>query len=290
MPITSESVNQITESFYDGAEQVPTRYKQAFAERNDDVPSIREAAIYGVSTLSEWNTGDMPQARLHTLGAKSINYTEWALQLRIRKRNAKDNPQLVADGVSALGRAVEQTKALICAALINGGFSTTTVIPGNKSLYATDHPTAVGTRSNKLNSACDLAAIFAAHNLARNWVDYDGSDYDLADLGWNLMHPTVPGLEQTVGQALGSAVTSDQNQLNLASSYNITQIPWSRIADPTHWHFWSKAVKPGVWWERDPIEDTMDIDEDSREVKLSLDAAWAAYVRGQPTGAIGSDS
>lgn len=290
MPLTQESANQVTEAFYDGADMVPQKYKDAFQYRDDDVPSIREAAVYGVTALEEWPSGDLPQARLHTLGSKAINYVEFGLQLRIRKRHVKDNPMYLRDGVAALGRAVENTKAMIAAVVLNGAFTTATCIPGSKPLYATDHPTKGGVRVNKLATVADLAGIFAAHALARNWVDYDDVPFDLADLGWNIIHPTAAGLEQMIGQAIGSSVTSDQNQVNLASSYNLTQIPFSRITDATHTHMWSKAIKPGVWWDRDSIEETMEADEDSREVKISVDGAWACYLRGQPTGAIGFDS
>jgi hypothetical protein len=290
MPLTQESATQVTEAYYDGAEMVPQKYRQAFLDRDDDVPSIREAAVYGITALEEWPSGDLPQARLHTLGTKSINYVEFGLQLRIRKRQVRDNPMYLRDGIMALGRAVENTRSIICAAVLNNAFSTATCIPGSKPLYATDHPTKGGTRSNKLSSAPDLAGIFAAHTLARNWVDYDDSPYDLADLGWNIIHPTASGLEQMIGQAIGSQVTSDQNQVNLAGSYNLTQIPYSRITDATHAHMWSKAVKPGVFWERDGVEETMDADEDSKEIKVSIDVAWGVYLRGQPTGAIGFDS
>lgn len=292
MPITSESVTTVTEAFFDGGAQVPQKYKQAFRQRDDDVAAIREAANYGITTMAEWPSGDMPQARVHTLGAKTINYVEWALQVRVRKRNAKDDPGLLTEVVQAFGRAIESTKAMICAALVNGIFSTTTVVPGSKALIATDHPVATGgTRTNKLTTVPDLAGIFAGISLARNWKDYDGiNEHDLADFGWNLLHPTPAGLEMSIAQALGSAVTSDQNQVNVAGSYGITQIPWSRITDATHWSMYSKVVKPLVWWERDTVEDTMEIDEDSREIKLSADAAWAAYCRAQPTGAVGSDA
>ena len=291
MPITSVSVTMVTEAFVDGAAQVPQKYKAAFRTRTDDVASIREAANYGISTMTEWPSGDLPQARVHTLGAKTVNYVEWGLQARVRKRNAKDDPGLLTEVVKAVGRAVESTKAMICATLVNGIFSTTTVIPGTKALCATDHPLANGgTRSNKLTSVPDLAGIFLGINLARNWKDYDGNEHDLAEFGWNLLHPTAAGLELSIAQALGSAVTSDQNQVNTAGSYGITQIPWSRITDTTHWSMYSKAVQPLVWWERDSVEDTIDIDEDSREIKISADAAWVAYCRGQPTGAIGSDA
>lgn len=292
MPISSDTYTQIVDFYFDGESQVPMQWEEAYEQRNDQAGSIKLGGLSteGVNRLPVWNgTTDTPQARVKDIGSKTVSFTQYAIQFRISKLDARFNPTLVPDTVKAVGRAVANTKAVLAAGVLNGAHSTTTVVPGSKALAATDHPTALGgVRVNKLSSGCDLPAIFAAMALARQWVDYDGGRFDIAQGGWHLFHPVVAGLEQVVAQGLGSAVTSDQNQKNTVGLFGITQQVWAEITNATHWALVSKVHKPLGMWELLAPEDSIDVDEDSRQIKITVDGAWASYCKAQPTGFIGA--
>lgn len=294
MALSSDTYKQVVEFYFDGEAEVNEAHAAAFEDRHDFSGSIKVGSLStdGVNRLPAWTgSTDVPQARIKDVGSKTVNFGQFALQFRISKLDAQFNPTLVPDTVRGVGRAVANTKALLRAAILNGAHSTTTVVPGSKTLAATDHPTALGgTRSNKLSTGCDLAAIFAAMTLARQWVTYDGDDFDLAEGGWYLLHPIVAGLEQVIRQGLGSAVTSDQNQKNTVGMFGISQIPWSKITNANHWALTSKRKKPVGFWELLAAEDTIDVDEDSRQIKVTVDGAWAAYVQPQPSGFIGGNA
>lgn len=294
MALTSDTYQQVVEFYFDGEAQVSSKWEDAYEQRTDQTGSIKLGSFSteGVNRVPGWNGATaVPQARVRDIGSKTVNFAQFALQFRISKLEARFNPTLVPDTVRGVGRAVANTKAILAAAIFNGQHSTTTVVPGSKTLAATDHPTALGgTRSNKLSTGCDLAAIFAAMTLARQWVTYDGGDYDLAEYGWNLFHPVVAGLEQVVAAGLGSAVTSDQQQKNTVGAFGISQIVWSKIANASHWGLVSKAVKTLGFWELLAAEDTIDVDEDSRQIKITVDGAWAAYAKPQPSGFIGGNA
>lgn len=293
MALSSDTRNQVIDFYFDGDAQVPQKYEPMFVERTDQAGTLKLGgkSTEGTNSLPEWVGGqsDIPQARVSDIGSKTLTFAQYAIQFRIRKLDAKFNPTLVGETSMQVGRAVANTKALLAAAVVNGAHSTTTVVPGTKTLAATDHPTALGgTRSNKLATACDLAAIFAAMALARLWKDYDGGDFDLAEGGWYLFHPIVAGLEQTIAQALGSQYTSDQNQINTAGNFNITQIPWAKVTTATHWGLVSKVIRSLIMWEVLSPEDSIEVDEDSREIKITVDGAWGAGCNAMPSGFIGA--
>lgn len=289
MTISNDAKKVFVDAYFDGAAMVPSKWRDAYAWRYDDVGSLKLNGVESISTVPQWDGGeDLPQVRVRDIGYKTVTYVQYGVQLRLRKLDVRHDPTLLPRVSQRLGRAVENTYGNVAAAVLAGAFTTTTVVPGTKTLGATDHPTALGTRSNKLTSALDLAAVFAAITLARNWEDYDGGDLDLAEGGWNLFHPTTAGLEQTAAQVLGSQYTSDQLQVNTAGSYGITAIPWAKLSDTNDWHMTSKVVKPVCVWEASPPEDETAVDQDSRGTKISLDFALAGFAEVYPTGYIGS--
>lgn len=294
MALSNDIITQGVDAYWEGAALVPAAYQAAFPERNDQVGSLK-IGVYGAegtNRLPSWADGasDIPQARVATIGSKTVDYAQFAIQFRLRKLDVRLRPELLTSALRAVGRAVSNTPAILCAGVFNGMHTTTTVVPGSKTIAATDHPTATGgTRSNKVTSGLDLAAIFQAMYLARAWTDYDGGDFDLSEMGWNLLFPNVAGLEQTVRSGLGSVVTSDQNQNNTVGMFGVTPIVWSKISTATNWGLASKAVQPfGLWTLEDASSNLeVDTDSDSRQIKITCDGAYAAYAEAQPSGFIG---
>lgn len=294
MAISSDIKPQHIDAYCEGEELVPSKWEDAFEWRYDDADSIKIGTwgLDGLNRLPGWTDGssDLPTGRVVDNGSKTVTYTQYGLSLGIRKMDVRHVANVVPKALRMVGRAIANTRAILAAAIVNGAHSTTTVVPGAKALAATDHPTASGAvRVNKLASALDLGAIFSAMTLARQWVDYDNGDFDLAEGGWYLMFPVVAGLEQVVGQALGSAVTSDQNQVNTSGMFGISAFPWAKITTATHWALVSKVVRTLGFWAPEEASGNLDVvvDEDNRKTKIICDGAYAAYAEAQPSGFIG---
>lgn len=294
MSLSTDLSIQNVDAYFEGEAMVPSGWERAFEFRYDQAGSIKLGTFgaEGTNRLPAWATGadDIPQARVADIGSKTVDFAQFAVQFRLRKMDTKFHPDLISKALRAVGRAVANTKAILAAAVVNGAHTTTTVVPGAKTLAATDHPTAIGTRSNKLNSGLDLAAIFAAMTLGRAWVDYDGGDFDISELGWTLLFPNVAGLELTVKQALGSGVTSDQNQINPVGMFGITPVVWAKLSTATQWSLVSNAIRVLGLWELESADSNIEVDtdSDSRQIKITCDGAYAAFCEAQPTGFIGN--
>lgn len=290
--ISDELKTRGVESYIDGLDEVNQGWRAAFQDRDDDVGSLVVGTHYGAGRLVEHQGGDYPQARISTAGSKPVKYVQLALQVRVPELALRDDPNLFSEVSRSVGHAVSQAESTLGAALVNDLWTGEHSVYGNKPFFATDHPTADGAgRSNLIQSAPDLGGIFAAINLARNWVNYDGLNTDYANGGWHLLHSTIsPGLEQQVGQALGSPVTSDQNQINVVGAYGVSQIPWAELVDQHRWAIFSKIARPLRFWTRQSANETFNItqDVDSRDIKWTVSLAAAAYAQPSPEGAVGS--
>lgn len=289
---TTNVLQTSVRSYVEGLRDVPMGWEAAYEVVSDNVPSLRIASISGIGELPQWNGDeDLTTASISERGSKTLDYVQYGLQVRIPKLNAADVPGLVAQAARKLGIATGSTRATVAAAKLNNAFGTTTTADG-KALCADDHTTRSGaSRDNKLTSAFDRTALFAAIALARNWESFENVDYDIADLGWNLVYPTLSTtFEETATEVLGSSFSSSEMQVNAAQNRNITPIPWAKITDSTYWFLMSKVEKPLVLWDRQGAEQTMVVDEDSRMYKISVDIALVCQCKPQPEGIIGSDS
>lgn len=279
-------------SYMEGLRFVPSTWEQAYEVMNNDVPSLRIASFSGIGEMPVWaGDEDISTAVVSERGSKTLDYVQYALEVRIPKLNARDVPGLVEQAGRKLGIAVASTRATVAAAKLNNAFGSTTTADG-QALASTAHTTRSGaTRSNKLTSAFDRTALFAAINLARNWVSYENLDYDIADLGWYLMYPASnTTFEETVTEVLGSQYSSSEMQVNAAQGRNITPISWHKLTDATHWHLMSKAEKALVLWDRIQPEETMTVDTSSRLIKITADSAMVSQCKPQPEGIISSDA
>lgn len=279
-------------SYMEGLRMVPMGWEQAYEVTNADVPSLRIASFSGVGELPVWSGDeDISTTVVSERGSKTLDYVQYALEVRIPKLNARDVPGLVEQAARKLGIAVASTRATVAAAKLNNAFGTTTTADG-QALCSTAHTTRSGaTRSNKLTSAFDRTALFAALSLATNWESYENLDYDIAELGWYLIWPTSnTTFRETVTEVLGSSYSSSEMQVNAAQGLNITPIGWQKLTDSTHWHLISKAEKPLVLWDRIAPEETMTVDTSSRLIKITADSAMVAQCKPQPEGIIGSDA
>lgn len=278
----------VVERFFEGLFSVSEQWAQAFDYRRNDIADLRISPITGVSSIPKWLGGDLPVQELEALTPQLVEYEKYGVQVRVDKYDAKDVPESTTTLPQRIGVATASTYAAKAAEVLAGAFSTSTTSVDGLALCATNHTTAIGTRSNKLTTALDSAAIMAAIAMFRRWRDYQGLPRDVvAEGGFYLIIP--PDLEEAAGQALGSSVTSDQMQVNMAGSYGIDTIVWNHLSDADNWFLVSKSGSPLIFWERSAPDLQVQIDEDSKAGKYSLDFAISSAVSALPDGIIGSE-
>ena len=286
---TSNVKQTVVERFFEGIHSVSEQWAQAYDYRRNDIADLRLSPISGVSEIGQWDpNSDLPVQELEALTPQSVAYTSYGVQVRVNKYDAKDVPESTTVLPQRIGTAVASTYSKRAATVLNNAFSTATTSYDGLALCATNHTVKGGsTRSNKLTTALDASAIMAGIALFRKWVDYQGLKFDVVAMGgFYLVVP--PDLEEAAGQAIGSAVTSDQMQLNMAGSYGIDTIVWNQLTDTNNWFLVSKSMSPIVFWERSAPDLQIDIDEDSKAGKYSLDFAIAAKANAIPDGIVGA--
>lgn len=278
----------VVERYFEGLFSVSEQWAQAYDYRRNDIADLRISPITGVSSIPNWNGGDLPVQELEALTPQLVQYEKFGLQVRVDKYDAKDVPESTTTLPQRIGVATASTYAAKAAEVLAGAFSTSTTSVDGLALCATNHTTKIGTRSNKLATGLDSAAIMAAIAMFRRWRDYQGLPRDVvAEGGFYLIIP--PDLEEAAGQALGSSVTSDQMQVNMAGSYGIDTIVWNHLTDADNWFLVSKAGSPLIFWERSAPDLQVQIDEDSKAGKYSLDFAISSAVSALPDGIVGSE-
>ena len=286
---TSNVKEVIIDRYVEGLHSVSERWAQAFDYRTDNVSSLRLSPISGVGEIPVWDkASDLDQVGLEAPDPQSLDYEAFGVQVRVNKYDAMDVPESVTSLPQRIGIATASTYAAKAASVLANAFTTETTSYDAVALVSDSHTVkGGGTRSNKLTSALDTTAIMAAIALFRNWVDYQGLKMDIVEMGgFYLIVP--PGLEEAAGQALGSSVTSAAMQVNMAGSYGIETIVWNQLSDTNNWFLVSKAMSPITFWERSAPDLKIDIDQDSKAGKYSLDFAIRAKAGATPDGIVGS--
>lgn len=278
------------EHYLQGTTMVPQGWKPMFQFRNDQTPVLKVAAYTGIGEPPAWDgSSDIDYTTAEDLGNTLLEGEDYAIQVRVKRRDTKYVSNIIADLGRRLGIAFESLDGTLAAAVLAGAF-TTTVTGDALSLIHDSHTKRTGTRDNKLTTAFDRTAFFAMLALARAWEDYEGLDYDLGDLGWYLWYNhTTAGMEEDIGEVFGSAVSSSQNQVNMAARYGVTPVGWAKLTDPTQWGMVSKAETPLIFWDEDPAESNTYIDADNLGTKITVSRAAKVGVRPTPDGIFGSD-
>lgn len=289
MALTTENVKQISViAMTEGMGIVSDNWRSVYEFREDDVPSLRLAALTGVGEIPTWDgASDYDTAEMDSTGGQVLTYVGRGLQVRIGKFDERDVPGVVEAAMRRVGRGIASTYKTLACNVLAGSFDTTKVVPGQKPLCDTDHPLADGTtRSNKITSALDRTAFMAAVAKFRRWKDYQGIELDLADQGFYLVVP--PELEETAHEVIHSAVSGDDYQSNAAALFNTDILVMPGLSDTTDWFVVSKALAPLVFWERMQPSLIVNRDQDNGALKINVDFAIAAAAQAHPDGIVGS--
>jgi len=287
----------LVEKFMEGIGSVPDNWREFVDYKDADVPSLKVSPMSGAGDPTTWNgTDSLTSAHstsISALTAKDYAYQQYAAQITIARSDIADIPGVIQDAVAKLGFSVANTYSkLAFSTLMNGiagagpGDGSVTTADGKK-LFAADHTTTTGTRSNyaatTLTSADD---VMAAITMARNWTNYQDQPYDLTSGGWSLCVP--PALEAVAAQSVGSQYTSDQLQVNVAGSYGINVVTSAHLQDDTAWFLMQRGpVRPVVFWERLPVRLDIVEDPDTLATKINCDFAVVSDANAQPDGGFG---
>jgi hypothetical protein len=288
---TSNAKQEVVEAYIEGAQQPVLDWTEVVDYRTDDQAALRLAPMTAIGRIPEWNGGDRPQTGVRALNPKTLEYQAYGLQARINKFTARDIPGLAADVARRFGIAIPTTYSLAAAECLAGAFTTETTSVDGLSLCNSAHLTKTAglTRSNYLTSALDRTALMVAIARYRRWIDWQGLSYDLVAQGGGFVLVVPPELEEVAIECVMSSVSGSEGQVNVLSRYNIRVLVWSLLTDANDWFLFSTVETPIKFWERAAPDLVVDvIDEDSGELKMSVDFAITCEAGPTPDGIVGA--
>jgi len=264
---------------------------------NEDVASLRLAALTGIPDPGTWASGDdLTVATVDSTGANTMDYAAYGVSVELNPMDIRDVPGLIDKCARKLGRSVTSKRANLAFASIASVFTDATA--DGASVVATDHTMTSGTRSNRGTSALDISAFQAAITAIRGWKNYQTQVMDWADQPKFLIVP--PALEQTARQILGSPYTltsltgdgsSSQGLINTSGMYNTTLVINPYASDANDWILCADPSfgNPLNFWDRAQVKfEALVQDQDSLKTKLRVTWASVAKSGPQPDGIWGS--
>lgn len=287
----AEVKQTFTRPFMEGLTQPDQSWQNGFDVWTDDVAAVKLAAFSGLGAVPVWDgSNDYPQADVNDRANTTLTYTKYALQVRINEYDAMDVPRIVSEAAMKLGVAIANTYGSIAAARLDDVINVTTTAGDGVALCSDSHPTNSGAlRDNLISSAFDRTAYMATVNLASLWQSYHNLDEDWsADPKMLFGSPQDTTFRETAAEVFGSAVSSDQMQVNAAASYRPEVNVWAKLPSATRWFVTSKLRKPLVFWIRKGAEQKTVIDEDNGNIKISTSFAIGTIAKPDPVGIIAS--
>jgi len=290
---TSNLIHTTVQRFLEGQSLVKDDWRKVFIEDKTDDGSLRRASVESVPMPATWD-GDADVSAVSgtpdSTGATTLSYQAYCQIVDVGKYVAKDVPGIVGMLAQAQGMGVASRYATTAWALFGNAFASETVAD-TKALCATDHTTTSTTRSNKVTTALDRAALDTVRQMAREWANFSDEIMDLADYDACLVVPAE--LEATARQILGSSVTSGQMQANQWAGYPITLVVSPYLTDANDWFYvlepkYGASLNPLIFWERSAPSYQVITDQDNLKTRLIVDFACVADAGPEPTGIFGA--
>jgi phage major head subunit gpT-like protein len=180
-----------------------------------------------------------------------------------------------------MARACIETRETLAANILNRGFTSTFTMPGGdgKQLFASDHPTMVGTFSNVLSTAANLSQTSLEQMLIqirRDGVDYNGKKINLEPKKLVV----APDNELQAQVLLRSALRTGgaNNDINpIVGRLNPDPVVVTRLTNSKAWYIMNQNVSRGLLvLTRRKMERGMegDFETDSMRYKATFREAW----------------
>jgi hypothetical protein len=273
----------------EGLSAVDDQWTKVFKIHQLDAAGLRIASMEGIGDLQTWDgTSSITTASIDSMGAKEISYLAKAIQCTVPYLVERDVPGIVEDAARKIGVSVASTQAGQAYTAMNNAFGSLTTADG-KALYAADHTTTSGTRSNVGTSALSTAAVLAGAQALNEWVNYQDQKFPQAMNGEKLYLCVPPSLYATATQIAQSQFTSDQLQVNAARGLNLEVIQSPHLTG-NEWHLVVDPMingGPFVAFDRMPLEVVTTRDQDTKTLKITATYAMGVSAHPDPTGAFG---
>ena len=303
---TSNAMATATINYVDGLASVPDDWRNIVDYRTDQSGALRVTSMASIGEVASWDgTADLSSTATAagSAGTKTIDIVQFASQVSISRLNSETIPGLVGGMAKRMGVAVANTYRKQVFAGLEA--ATSSLVTGDGlSFFNAEHTmpglTGSAVRSNVLTSALDPAGVAAAVAASRAWKDATGAPYDLSSGGYWLVCPVE--LEEAARAAVASpftlttVVTSGapaQGLSNMVSQY-LTQddiiVANVGISDTNAWFLLPKQGNPLLAWSRlDPLL-RQTVDEDTLQIKLTVDFAFAVDCNVEPIGIFSNPS
>ena len=273
----------------EGLSAVDDQWTKVFKIHQLDAAGLRIASMEGIGDLQTWDgTSSITTASIDSMGAKDISYLAKAIQCTVPYLTERDVPGIVEDAARKIGVSVASTQAGQAYTAMNSAFGSLTTADG-KALYAADHTTTSGVRSNVGTSALSTAAVLAGAESLNSWVNFQDQKFPQAMNGEKLYLCVPPSLYATAVQIAQSQFTSDQLQVNAARGLNLEVIQSPHLTG-NEWHLVVDPMingGPFVAFDRMPLEVVTTRDQDTKTLKITATYAMGVSAHPDPTGAFG---
>tara|TARA_R110002020_G_scaffold351287_1_gene564530 strand:- start:2801 stop:3685 length:885 start_codon:yes stop_codon:yes gene_type:complete len=290
MALSFDNVKErVLERVFEGLAAVDDQWTKVFKIHQLDAAGLRIASMEGIGDLPTWDgTSSITTASVDAMGAKDISYVAKGISAHVGYLDERDIPNLVSDAARKIGVSVASTQASQAYTAMNQAFGSLTTADG-KALYATDHTTTSGTRSNLGTSALSTTAVMAAVTSLNQWVNFQDQKFPQAMNGEKLYLCVNPSLYATAVQIAQSQFTDSNLQVNAARGLNIEVIQSPHLG-ALDWHLVVDPMVNGgpfVAFDRMPLEVVTTRDQDTKTLKITATYAMGVSAHPDPTGAFG---
>lgn len=288
---TSNVKRTLTKAFIEGAGNHVDVKNQAwtrtFRWRYDKSAAVVDAPYTGLGNYATWDKSATISASAFTaMDPQTHTYVAYVAKVSFDPFTPDEVDGYREGCMRKLGFSAASTISEAAAAIKAAAF-TTAMVHGSKYLFATDHERASGTRSNKTSGNYDRAAHITMRNGMRTWTNYQGQVYDLTGAGYSVeFHPDN---EEAVIQATRSALTSDQQQVNILANDNILYVsnPYLDDADDVIMGTLIPDEQAFGAWERMAPKMYTDTENGGAIDTVTVVMGYSFYGVGVPDGAFG---
>jgi hypothetical protein len=172
----------------------------------------------------------------------------------------------------ALRRALEQTKEIRGAAVLNNGFSSSFPVGDGQALFSTSHPLDNGVSANTFTVQADLneASLEQAAIGVQRFRDIAGILTNFKPT--KLIVP--PQLQFTAERLLKTELRTSTADNDINAMYSLSTVPQGYrvnqyLTDPNGWFLMTNATDGFKYFERDAAETEMTTDFDTKSIKVS---------------------